>query len=173
MKRRGEIINNYVHICVYIYYYYCYCYSLFIYLFIFFFPFFLSFSLAKSKGRYDGVVSAVAISPSGELFAASRDRFLCVGPTAESELSKPDLKLQENRLLHTAKITSLDFSPDNTHLLSGGIDCQVFIWDADNQDKFDRILNVHAPLGITQVKYVDNERFLTAGSDGVIRLWGK
>ena len=130
--------------------------------------------LATSKSKYSGVITALALSPCGNLFAAARDRYLCVGPTSLEELSKgAECKLQENRLLHTAKITTLDFSPDSKLLLSGGIDCQVFVWDVEDPEKFEKYVSVNAPLGVTQAKWIDQTRFLTVGPDAIIKLWSK
>lgn len=126
---------------------------------------------AKSKGKYAGAVVAVAISPDGKCFAASRDRFICLGPTDEAELNKPDMKLDETRLLHTATVNALDFSADGKTLLSAGSDCQVLLWATDDATKFERIQRVHAPLGVTQAKFLSATSFITSGPDAVVRVW--
>ena len=70
-------------------------------------------------------------------------------------------------------INSIDFSPDSTRLLTGGIDCCLFIWDVADPNKFEKAAHVHAPLGISHVKWIDNERFLTSGPDATVRIWTK
>ena len=142
---------------------------------VFSLPFYSSFlSLAKSKGRYGGSVNAVAISPSFTHFAAARNNYLCVGPIDLAQMAGNEaFNLQESRLYHTAKITAIDFSPDSKQLLSAGLDCQVFVWDVEDPEKFEKMVSIHAPLGVTQAKWLKQGTFLTSGPDAIVRAWTK
>ncbi|KAK2964836.1 putative 66 kDa stress protein [Blattamonas nauphoetae] len=127
---------------------------------------------AKSKGRYGGSITAVAVSADSQTFAAARDRNLCVGPIPASG-DDDGSKLNEDRLLHTSRITSLAFSLEDapTTLISVGLDCQAVLWDMSDSEKFNKITGIHTPQGVTDVKYVDAKTFATTGTDGFLRVW--
>ncbi|KAH7828313.1 WD repeat-containing protein 1 [Monocercomonoides exilis] len=122
---------------------------------------------AKSKGKYAGAVSAVALSSDGAMFAAARDRFICIGKLCDTDVSD----LNEQFLLHTSRVAAVAFSPDNTRLLSAGLDCQIFVWDVNDQEKFIKQVGCHAPQGISGAKWLNNTSIITSGADGVIRKW--
>lgn len=117
------------------------------------------------KGKYSGIVNAVAVSSNGELYAAARDRFLAIGKTSTGEI------IDESRVLHTAKINAVDFSPDNTRLLSTGLDSFIYVWDLSDVEKWIKRQGVHAPQGVYVAKWADNKTFITGGGDYFVRTW--
>ncbi|HKR48595.1 MAG TPA: pentapeptide repeat-containing protein, partial [Pseudonocardiaceae bacterium] len=71
---------------------------------------------------------------------------------------------------HTGWVRSVAYSPDGTHLLTGGDDGSVRIWDAATGEPV-RHLTGHTGR-VWSVAYApDNTHLLTGGADGSVRVW--
>jgi WD40 repeat protein len=70
---------------------------------------------------------------------------------------------------HTARVSSVCFSPDGNRILSGSSDSTVKIWDAD---KVEELLTLKAnAAGVTSVCFSpDGKRFLSCAGDSV-KVW--
>ena len=69
---------------------------------------------------------------------------------------------------HTSKITCMNFNPNSYQLATGGDDNTLRIWDLRKNGKMNII-----PAHMNTVKsiYFNNDLMLTAGFDGLIKLW--
>lgn len=113
----------------------------------------------------------MSVSSNGDRFAAARGNFIILG-TLNPNTSEPGSELDETRLLHTSRITALDFSPDGARLLSAGLDCVLFVWeDHNDSEKFKKLISCHSPLGITAAKWLNNNTIVTVGTDALVRTW--
>lgn len=70
---------------------------------------------------------------------------------------------------HEGPVTALALSPNGRLLASAGRDGAVVIWDPDSARKLAR-LSEHVS-GATACAFLDPAHLLTAGWDGVVRLW--
>ncbi|PFH31692.1 putative periodic tryptophan protein PWP2 [Besnoitia besnoiti] len=75
------------------------------------------------------VVTGAAFSPDGRLFAVAVGRSVQIWhvPTARHAYQ---LRLLRSMTLHQQTITTLSWSPDSTHLVTGSLDCTVRLWRA-------------------------------------------
>jgi len=69
----------------------------------------------------DGNVTTIAVSPDGKRIAASYGRMLCLWDVETGHLL-------DSASLHTDAIASVAFSPDGTHLVTGGLDTTARLW---------------------------------------------
>ena len=70
---------------------------------------------------------------------------------------------------HTNAVTSLQFSPDSTKLLSGATDKAAKVWNVADGAPF---ADVPTPSEVTSVAWVSaGKQIATGGADNLIRLW--
>ena len=70
---------------------------------------------------------------------------------------------------HTNAVTSLQFSPDSTKLLSGSTDKAAKVWNVADGAPF---ADVPTPSEVTSVAWVSaGKQIATGGADNLIRLW--
>jgi hypothetical protein len=108
-------------------------------------------------------VTAVAYSPDGVLLAtADRAGGLLIW---EAQSMAP----YQAPAGHQAAITSLDWSGDSNILASAGEDGRVRLWEM-NEGRMVKEWNAHAG-GVLSVRVTSDGRIVTAGRDGVAKLW--
>ncbi|CBZ49727.1 wd repeat protein, related [Neospora caninum Liverpool] len=96
---------------------------------------FKSNTSAEQKRKWDAVkdlqhaVTGAAFSPDDRFFAVAVGRSVQVwhAPTARHAYQ---LRLLRTMTLHQQTITTLSWSPDSTHLVTGSLDCTVRLWRA-------------------------------------------
>ncbi|KAI9591421.1 66-kDa stress protein p66 [Syncephalis fuscata] len=71
---------------------------------------------------------------------------------------------------HTARITSIAWSPSGKYVASGALDTNVYIWSVDAPSKRIAILGAHTDE-VSSVQFIDNDTLATAGRDGAIKIW--
>lgn len=87
---------------------------------------------------------------------------------------------------HASTVTCLTWAPDSSSLVSGSLDDAIILWSLENKIKpkaqIQRILRllstsfsgpcVGAHAGaVTNVRFLDAQRFVSGGVDGCIRIW--
>lgn len=71
---------------------------------------------------------------------------------------------------HVTWIRSIDIAPEETHLVSGGNDGLIAIWDVETKSIVRRLIGHRAP--VSSVAYSrDGTRILSGGFDNTLRLW--
>jgi len=70
---------------------------------------------------------------------------------------------------HQGAIRSVAFQPDGNVLASASEDGTVRFWEM-TEGKQIRSLQAH-PGGVTSINYLRDGRFVTAGNDGIVKLW--
>jgi WD40 repeat protein len=119
-----------------------------------------------------GEVRAIAVSPQGDLLAAS----CAVDPEADNLSGQITLwNLQTGQLArqwdaHAAQIECLVFSSDGLQLASGGQDKRVAVWDPADGGLLHEFQG-HTDM-VTGLGFFDNDQGLASSSaDKTIRLW--
>jgi WD40 repeat protein len=114
-------------------------------------------------------ISTLAFSPTGSHLAAGLSNgkiFVFARGGSES-----DWKLETNRWSsHTARVTSIAWSPDGKHAVSGGLDTNLCVWSLADPGKRVRVANAHKD-GIGGVAWAGREKVISAGADAAVKTW--
>lgn len=111
-------------------------------------------------------VSALAFSPDGSLLAVgdSRGRVL-VYKAADGSM------VTDRWTAHTARITSIDWNDNSTHVVSGSLDTNIFVWSLANPGDWLQVTNAHKE-GVNGVAWVDGgSKIASTGADAAVKLW--
>jgi WD40 repeat protein len=115
-------------------------------------------------------ISALAFSPSGTHLAAG----LANGKVfaySSSPSSPETWKLETNRWsAHTARVTSLCWSPDGKKAVSGSLDTNVCVWSLANPGNRVKATNAHKE-GVGAVVWVEEGRVVSCGADAAVKVW--
>ena len=121
--------------------------------------------LARTWRGQGDIPSAVGIAPGGRTVASGS-----AGGTVRL-WSASSSRLQRSFKAHDGRVTALAFAPINDRLFaSAGDDGQVKLWDLRSRAPA-RIFRGHAGPVHSLVFSADGRRLLSAGQDGVIRIW--
>lgn len=72
---------------------------------------------------------------------------------------------------HNARINCLAWSPDSSMVASGALDTMIMIWSLEQMSKHITIKNSHPQAQVVGLVWLDNERVVSAGHDGLVKLW--
>lgn len=111
-------------------------------------------------------VTCVAFSPDGA--------YLAVGDTKRQVYgfqTSDGVMVFDRWKYHSAKITSLSWTPDSQHLASGSLDTNIFIWSVAKPMSKVKILAAHPSGMVTAVKWVSDNVLFSSGYDGCVRTW--
>lgn len=112
-------------------------------------------------------ISSLAFSTSGAHLAVG----LGNGKIFVYTSSSGDWKLETNRWsAHTARVTSIAWSPDGQHAVSGGLDTNVFVWSLADPGKRVKAGNAHKE-GVGGVAWVEGGRVVSCGADAAVKVW--
>lgn len=111
-----------------------------------------------------GEISAMVYSPDAASLAVTSARSIVVYNTATYEV-------KHTLLYHTARCTAVDWSPDSKLIVSGSIDTNICVWDAEKGSKVVLIKSAHPLSVITGVSWISNTMFASCGHDCCIRVW--
>ncbi|WP_327009769.1 helix-turn-helix domain-containing protein [Dactylosporangium sp. NBC_01737] len=114
----------------------------------------------------DGTVFALAFAADGATLASGgSDARVRLWDVRDPALPSP----QGNPLTGpNSWINSVAFSPDGTSVAAGSSDKTVTVWDTATAAT---ALTLPHPTPVTAVSYRDQDTLLTAGTDGILRLW--
>ncbi|PYH84919.1 WD40 repeat-like protein, partial [Aspergillus uvarum CBS 121591] len=110
-------------------------------------------------------ISALAFSLDGSLLAVgdSRGRVL-VYKAAGGQL------VTDRWTAHTSRVTSISWNEDNTHVVSGGLDTNIFVWSLTKPGDWLQVSNAHKE-GVNGVAWIaGGSKIASAGADAAIKL---
>ncbi|KAF9113242.1 WD40 repeat-like protein [Mortierella sp. AM989] len=110
-------------------------------------------------------ISALAFNPEGNLLAAGDNS----GKIQVIDVASGESKIQE-WVFHTARITSINWSPSGLHAVSGSLDTNVYVWSVEKPTKKIAILNAHA-LSVSGVAFIEEDKIVTTGADACVKTW--
>lgn len=114
-----------------------------------------------------GAITDVKYSPCGSFLAAcDTNRKIIV-------YRLPGYELAHNQEwgFHTARVNSIEWSPDSRCVASGSLDTSVIIWSMDNPAKHIIIKNAHPQSQITRLVWMDNNTVVSVGQDCNVKVW--
>lgn len=112
-------------------------------------------------------ISALAFSPSGAHLAAG----LASGKIFVYSSTSGDWKLETNRWsAHTARVTTISWSPDGSKAVSGGLDTNVHIWSLKDPGRRVKAQNAHKD-GVGAVLWVEEAKVVSCGADAAVKVW--
>jgi WD40 repeat protein len=115
----------------------------------------------------------VAFSPDGKYLAWGKGTQNMIDKIGNNVILSDVASGREVRTLsgHTARITSVAFSPDSKTLASGSDDGTIRMWDVTNGQKLSSVSGYSG--AVTSVAFSPDGKFITIDSgDSTIRLWG-
>jgi WD40 repeat protein len=131
-------------------------------------------SLSETSTLKDATspISALAFSQSGANLAAGLGNGKVFAYTSSSPgSSSGEWKLETNRWsAHTARVTSLCWSPDGKKAVSGSLDTNVCVWSLANPGNRVKAMNAHKE-GVGAVVWVEDGRVVSCGADAAVKVW--
>nr|POE47993.1 putative wd repeat-containing protein c9g1.05 [Quercus suber] len=112
-------------------------------------------------------ISSLAFSPSGSHLAVG----LANGKIFVYTTTSGKWALETNRWsAHTARVTSIAWSPDSKKAVSGALDTNVFVWSLTDPGKRIKALNAHKE-GVGAVVWAEDGKVISAGADAAVKVW--
>jgi WD repeat-containing protein 1 (actin-interacting protein 1) len=111
-------------------------------------------------------ISALSFSPDGSFLAAgdTRGRVL-IFKSDEGTL------VNDRWTAHTARITSIAWNEKGTHIASGGLDTNIFVWNMSNPGDWIQVPNAHKE-GVSGVAWIaGGSKIVSAGVDAAVKVW--
>jgi WD40 repeat protein len=112
-----------------------------------------------------GSITALAFSPDGSRLAvADADRKVLVYAVPSGELQITQW------VFHSARVNCVNWSPSGQHVVSGGLDRDIYVWSIERPTKYIAIKNVHQG-GVSGVSFVDDSTILSVGNDSTLKTF--
>jgi len=113
-------------------------------------------------------VTAMKFNPAGDLLASadSGNKIMVWSCSADGTAT---LAIAE-WVLHTARVTCLDWLAGGRRLVSGSLDQLVYVWDADKPSDKIKIAEAHK-AGVSAVVSCGEKSFASVGNDGFLRVY--
>jgi WD40 repeat protein len=73
-------------------------------------------------------------------------------------------------VFHTARVTSIAWSPDGQHAVSGSLDTSLIVWSVERPMKRVTIRNAHVE-SITKVAFSEKDEIVSVGADACVKTW--
>lgn len=110
-------------------------------------------------------ITSLAFTPDGELLAAgdSNGR-ITVYKSADGSV------VTSRWTAHTARISSLAWDKQGTHLASGSVDSNIYIWSLTKPGDWLEALNAHKD-GVHGVAWLSENKVASVGADAAVKVW--
>ncbi|KAK4313062.1 hypothetical protein Pmani_015581 [Petrolisthes manimaculis] len=72
---------------------------------------------------------------------------------------------------HNARVNCVAWSPDSLMVASGALDTMIIIWSMKQPNKHIIIKNAHPQAQVTGISWLDSERVVSTGHDGIVKTW--
>lgn len=107
----------------------------------------------------------IAVSPSGEYAAVAEN-------TGKYTLYKvADMSVVTTRwAFHSSRVFAAAWTADSQHLVSGGLDCGLFVYSVARPSKVLKLPLAHQG-GVTGLAWLDTTTFASTGLDGAVKTW--
>lgn len=117
--------------------------------------------------EHSGALTDLSYSSDGKYFAAC-DAFRKI-----HLYELPDYKglISSEWGYHTARVNSINWTPDSQHLASGALDTHCIVWDPKSKTQYTVLKGAHPMSQVTRVGWVDDNTLLSAGQDSCVKLW--
>ncbi|ULT91762.1 hypothetical protein L3Y34_009433 [Caenorhabditis briggsae] len=114
-------------------------------------------------------ITSVAFSDNGEYLVATDLARKVIPYTVASDFT---LTHTNSWTFHTAKVSSVAWSPDNTRLATGSLDNSVIVWDLTKTGEHPVIIKgAHPMSSVNAVLWLDEKTVVSAGQDSNIKIW--
>jgi len=119
------------------------------------------------RGKHNGAVTAIAISPDGTRVAAGdANREVVIYDVASMEPHKDYISL----VYHNTRINCVAFSPSGNYMMTGSLDTNIIVWNLTKGATRLTQNGAHTG-GVTCGMFLTETEFVTGGSDAAIRFW--
>lgn len=131
---------------------------------------------ASSPSSFSEIVTLKeATAPISALSFSGDGKYLAVGLSSGKIFAYSNASgawtLETNRWsAHTARVTTLAWSPDNKKAVSGGLDTNVFVWSLTDPGKRIKAPNAHKE-GVGAVAWTEDDRVISTGADAAVKVW--
>ncbi|KAL1993423.1 hypothetical protein VTN49DRAFT_3372 [Thermomyces lanuginosus] len=110
-------------------------------------------------------VSALSFSPDGSLLAIGETRGrVLVHRAADGSL------VVDRWTAHTGRVTGLAWNDRGTHLVSGALDTNIFVWSLAKPGDWIEGLHAHKE-GVTAVAWLGETKIASVGADAAVKIW--
>jgi len=110
-------------------------------------------------------VCSVAYSPDGSKLAMGDSKTVYIYNVVDG-FNEPAVRLSG----HTQSVKCMQWSPDNRHLCTGGVDQRIYVWDTESK-KSATVVGAHPKSVITAVSWLDEHTVVSCGEDFCITQW--
>ncbi|KAF8939163.1 hypothetical protein BGZ58_010513, partial [Dissophora ornata] len=118
-------------------------------------------TLIKNKSA----VSALSFNPEGNLLAVGDG----AGKIYVYDVATGETMIQQ-WVFHTARVTSINWSPSGQYAVSGSLDTNIYVWSRERPTKRIAIPNAHA-LSVSGAVFVDEDTIVSTGADACVKTW--
>jgi WD40 repeat protein len=73
-------------------------------------------------------------------------------------------------VFHTSRVTALAWSPSGSHLASGSLDENIFVWSLSNPANKLQLAYAHTG-GVTSLAWAEEKQLISGGNDHTIVSW--
>jgi len=127
--------------------------------------------ILKETITWRAPVSALAYSPRGELIAAgsASGKIVLYSISEDGEYTV----LHEKFSFHTSRVKTLEFHPLGTHLASGALDSDIYIWKVNTSVPSTQRIQIKGAHGegVWGVTWLSDKTIASTGADAAVKIW--
>jgi len=121
--------------------------------------------------RHRDQVTALQFDATGAMLAScDANREVVVWDRCEAEPLWAPRESMGRCVYHTARVTCLAWEPSGKRLATGGLDCNILIWDVSQPASKRVTLTAAHRDGVTSLLWLGS-KLVSAGADACVRVW--